>query len=164
MVSSRDRNLSMWPNPAHYAIALHEPLQDITNITLQSASVPLVAFEVNSGNNRLTFRVIEEEEGEHEEEDILAVIPHGTYTGEEMAVALQTVMNESYAKKKQLQQQLQQQQQQQQIITVTYIRHCDAYAFSSSKLFKLIFSGGPKVYGPQEYDEFSRETFSGGNI
>ena len=138
VISSADRNLSMYPNPASYTLSFDEPFSDVVSISLLSASIPLVAYEVNAWNNRLSFTTLDG--------PVEVVIPEGNYTPSEFAIELASLMSAATTTA---------------TFDVEYVPRRDIYRFISATPFKLHFDGGTVAYGPQELDEFGRLTSQG---
>ncbi len=57
MIDSRDRNIISYPNNNDFIIELDEPINDVSEIELVSANMPINSYNVNKHNNRLYFFV-----------------------------------------------------------------------------------------------------------
>ena len=117
IVSSADRNLSIYPTPASYVVTFDEPFANVVSMTLVSASIPLVAHQVSTSNNVFRYRFAENHPATEVE------IPIGDYaSGEDLATTLTGLLNS--------------------IIRVNYVARRDGFAFNAASPFELLFDGG----------------------
>ena len=57
MIDSRDRNTSLYEKNNDFIIELDEPINDVSEIELVSANLPINSYNINEHNNRLYFFV-----------------------------------------------------------------------------------------------------------
>lgn len=142
IVSSADRNLTAYPLPSSYAINFDEPFVDVVSLTLLSASVPLIAYQVSDSNNKVSFFTF----ADNTRYDI--ELPEGNYEPPNaLASVLENLMNDACGVPS--------------LFSVTYRETVDGFRFTSDVKFALLFDGGVVAYGPQVVDEFSITTPTG---
>lgn len=59
VVDSRERDVSVFPNPADYTLAFSDAYKNVVSIELKGSSVPKTEYNVNSGNNLIPFNVVD---------------------------------------------------------------------------------------------------------
>ena len=57
MIDSRDRNTNLYKNNNDFIIELDEPIDDVYEVELVSANMPINSYNINEHNNRLYFFV-----------------------------------------------------------------------------------------------------------
>jgi len=57
MIDSRDRNIDLYPKNNDFIIELDEPINDVSELELVSANMPINSYNINEHNNRLYFFV-----------------------------------------------------------------------------------------------------------
>lgn len=57
MIDSRDRNVDLYPKNNEFIIELDEPINDVSELELVSANMPINSYNINEHNNRLYFFV-----------------------------------------------------------------------------------------------------------
>ena len=57
MIDSRDRNVDLYPKNNDFIIELDEPINDVSELELVSANMPINSYNINEHNNRLYFFV-----------------------------------------------------------------------------------------------------------
>ena len=57
MIDSRDRNVNLYPKNNDFIIELDEPINDVSELELVSANMPINSYNINEHNNRLYFFV-----------------------------------------------------------------------------------------------------------
>jgi hypothetical protein len=57
VVSSRDRDASLFPSPSQYVTALPDQIDEVTSVSLRAAWFPFSAYQVNSTNSTLRLQV-----------------------------------------------------------------------------------------------------------
>ena len=120
VISSGDRDLSPYPSPSMYTLNFDEPFVDVVSLTLLSASIPLVAYEVSRYNNTMSFSTASEAF------DI--IIPVGDYASpQEFASTVADLMNDVIGTEG--------------TFTVLHVARSDSYTFSSRVPFSLLFDG-----------------------
>jgi hypothetical protein len=87
-VSSAARDVSAWPDPARYQVALVEELDNIIEATLVQASFPLVFPTVGATSNLLRFSFAPHAVVQ------TVTIPVGTYSGPALALEMMIQMNQ----------------------------------------------------------------------
>lgn len=55
LIDSRDRNINLYPNNNDFVIELDEPINDVSELELVSANMPINSYNINEHNNRLYF-------------------------------------------------------------------------------------------------------------
>jgi hypothetical protein len=152
VVSSADRNLSTYPNPADYLVKFDEPFVDVVSMALVSANVPLVAPDVSLLNNRLDFAVTLPTPGNSTEVTYTKRLPPGdVVNGDALAALVADAMNSATAGDGDFE------------FRVQYVQRTDGFVIKSlaGVQFRLIFFGGTQPYGPQSVDEFGQLTPQG---
>lgn len=85
VVSSADRDKTVFPSASHYEITLDEAVHDVTTMQLVVADVPFVAYLIQSTN--ASIQVVLQNGS-----IINAVLPTGDYSGPDLALAVQTAL------------------------------------------------------------------------
>ncbi len=88
VIDSRDRDLHLYPNPARYDVTLDEEIEDVTSVELMCADVPMVSHTVSTRNNVINIASFD-----GSSTTASAQIDIGTYTKEELAVAVEQALN-----------------------------------------------------------------------
>lgn len=57
VVDSRERNLTLFPNPATYSIAFPDAFKNVTSIELKGSIMPKTETNVNTENNKISYNV-----------------------------------------------------------------------------------------------------------
>lgn len=67
IISSRDRNINIWPNQNLYEVHLDENVHDVISVELLKAKIPFTKYLINKYNSRLYFdnEFIELEQGSY---------------------------------------------------------------------------------------------------
>jgi hypothetical protein len=94
---SYDRDIKKWPNANHFEIILPESLDNVQSIRLDTISIPTnqYVFSNENQNTKLSFSL----QAYSSTQKVLSItIDDGTYTAEELALAIQTKMNSAVAK------------------------------------------------------------------
>jgi len=86
VISSCDRNSEHYPDPGKYQIKLKDSYTNVTSVTLFNACIPTTFDCVNKHNHLIYFQ-------ESFCEKLVAGIPEGNYTNEQLAEALQKALN-----------------------------------------------------------------------
>lgn len=90
LISSAMRDRAVWPNSGQFRITLNEAIDNVTKAELVQASLPLTDPTVHSDNNSVRYSF-----APHTGAAIKTVtIPRGAYQGQELALEIQTQMNQ----------------------------------------------------------------------
>ncbi len=85
-IDSRDRDMTLYPNPNNYEVELDNPIQHVLSVSLESAEIPASQYNVNVTNNVLHFQEVAGDVVE-------AVITPGIYaTITELGTAIETAL------------------------------------------------------------------------
>ena len=86
VLDSSDRNCKKYPKPNNYAYELTKEYKDVISIELVQGCIPYTGYAINENNNKL---FVQETSGETVE----VVVPPGNYNATELAIALETALN-----------------------------------------------------------------------
>ncbi len=120
-IDSRDRNHDTYENENDYRVDIPD-LKEVVSIELISAEIPNTSYIINENNNELHF-----DEGGGE---LVAIIPVGNYTPNDLAAEIKTQMDAAGTK----------------IYTVIVDLVTEKYTISSTDIFELLFSGGTEIF------------------
>ena len=118
ILDSRERNITLFPNPNSYEINLLEDIQSVTSIRLISADIPFDSYIVNSNNNILYVA--------YNNTVYTVVIDTGNYTTTELATELTNNINNNTSTTD---------------FVVTYDIKKDNFKFCCKNAFGLVFRG-----------------------
>jgi hypothetical protein len=132
VIDSRDRNTDLYPNPASYVIDLDDDIQDVITGELVVADIPFPAYIVNNTNNTIRVSIT------LDTVIIVAdtVISVGDYTPSELAAELTMTLNTNpeFSTRNIA-------------FTVVYFKKTDAFMFTCTSIFALIFKSHPIPFG-----------------
>ena len=86
VIDSNDRDKFTHCNPSKYVYKLNHHIRDVISIELAFACIPYTGYIINENNNRLFFQ-------ETSGITLIATVPPGNYTPEQLAIELEIVMN-----------------------------------------------------------------------
>jgi hypothetical protein len=87
VVDSRDRDVTLFPDPAKYEVNLLEDIHDVTSLELLAADVPMMSYHVTAENRELPFEDSTRSTG-------AAMLELGDYASpEDMARQIQDALN-----------------------------------------------------------------------
>lgn len=118
IVDSRERNITLFPNPNAYEINLLEDLNNVTSMSLLHAEFPFDTYLVNSSNNVLILA--------YNNVIYTVQIDIGNYTAQELATELTTLLNTTVGSA---------------IFLVEYNVRRDNFIFRCEDVFGLVFKG-----------------------
>lgn len=118
IVDSRERNITLFPNPNAYEINILEDLNNVTSMSLLHAEFPFDTYLVNSSNNVLILAC----------NNVIYTIQIdlGNYTAQELATELTTLLNTTVGST---------------IFLVEYNARKDNFIFRCEDVFGLVFRG-----------------------
>ncbi len=119
VVDSRERNMTLFPNPNKYEINLTDFVPNVSSIKMVSSTFPFSSYLINKNNNIIYFEI----------NGVLYTsnVDIGDYaSGTELATAMQNAMNSAVG---------------QDMFLVEYILRTDNFRFRSKNAFFLRFKG-----------------------
>lgn len=87
VISSCDRNYEHYPNSGEYQIKLKDTYTNVTSVSLFNACIPVTFYKINRNNNLIYFQ-------ERYGTTLVAAIPEGDYSNEELKEAIQKALND----------------------------------------------------------------------
>lgn len=119
VVDSRERNLTLFPNPNKYEINLMDFIPNVSSIKMVSSTFPFSAYLINKNNNTIHFEV--------SGISYASQMEMGDYaSGSELATAMQTAMNNTVGNP---------------VFLVEYLPRTDNFRFRCLSAFSLRFKG-----------------------
>lgn len=118
VVDSRERNISLFPNPNNYEINLLEDVQNVVHMSLITAEFPFDSYLINNNNNMLYLA--------YNDQVYPIIIETGNYTETELASELTTKLNNAIGSTD---------------FVVEYVPRKDNFIFRCKNLFGLVFRG-----------------------
>jgi len=119
VVDSRERNMTLFPNPNKYEINLTDFIPNVSSIKLVSSTFPFSSYMINKNNNKLYFEI----------NSVLHVssVDMGDYaSGSDLATAMQAAMNGTVGSN---------------MFSVQYLARTDNFLFRCIETFTLKFKG-----------------------
>jgi hypothetical protein len=104
-IHSEDRDINNWPNSNHFEVTIPEDLINVQSMKLEEIQLPgnQYVFSNNNQNTKMEFYVIPTSPGNpifyypilaaHVDIPFTITIQEGTYTGEQLALEIQNLMN-----------------------------------------------------------------------
>jgi hypothetical protein len=86
IISSYDRNYTLYPNPSSYIIKLKDIYKDVTSVTLFNANIPNTSYIIDSRNNLIYFK-------ESLCQQLIAEVPYGDYDKDTLVKSIEDVLN-----------------------------------------------------------------------
>ena len=118
VVDSRERNISMFPNPNQYEINVIEDIQNVETLSLVSAEFPFDAYTVGINSNTLVLA--------YDDALLKITVDYGNYTAADLATELQNTLNTVVGVDD---------------FVVTYNTKKDNFVFRCKNPFGLVFTG-----------------------
>lgn len=85
VIDSRERNISLFPNPNQYEIAFADDILHVKSIRLLSSAFPFVSYLINNNNNLIHFAI--------GATTYTATVSIGNYTTTTLAAAIESALN-----------------------------------------------------------------------
>jgi hypothetical protein len=123
VLDSRERNVSLFPNPNAYEINLVHDIHNVSHIRLISSDFPFNTYTINASNNRLYVA--------YNDTVTTVVLDIGNYTETELATELGNSMNAAVGTA---------------IFQVAYVPKKDNFSFKCLHPFGLVFAGRQFVH------------------
>lgn len=118
VLDSRERNVSLFPNPNNYEVNLTQDIQNVSNIRLVSTTFPFSSYLVNNTNNVLQLA--------YNNTVVPVTVDTGMYDESGLAQELQTAINSAVGASN---------------FQVTYNARKDNFTFACTASFGLVFRG-----------------------
>ena len=129
-ITSCDRNFELYPNSGNYQIKLKDTYTNVSSVTLFNGCIPNTFYKINSNNNVIYFQ-------ESSCDKLMAVIPEGDYTEEQLELEIAKRMNDVGESKYEVK-----------ISPITHKIKICSNLDGGDHIFRLLFNGGTE---PHQY-------------
>ena len=100
-IHSEDRDTNKWPDSNNFEVILPNTFKNVQSIRLVQISIPktMPTFSINNKNIKMIVGLGNYDTTYEKDNEKTIIIPEGTYTGAELAIILETKLNESFNEK-----------------------------------------------------------------
>ena len=100
-IHSEDRDINKWPDSNNFEVILPNTFKNVQSMRLVQISIPktMPTFSINNKNIKMIVGLGNYDTTYEKDNEKTIIIPEGTYTGAELAIILETKLNESFNEK-----------------------------------------------------------------